>query len=84
MATKQNRITSLPVTIEVDHRGVTVTDGPEDATFKQQVAAFKVRYQGKTGLPAGVIAACVVDVVTKKVVTTARNPLTLTQGKPTL
>ena len=77
------KVKSLPVTIEVDHRGVTVTDGPDDATFAQQVAAFKVRYQGKSGLPAGVVAACVVDLVTRKVVTTARNPLVM-NSKPTL
>lgn len=84
MATKPKRITSLPVTIEVDHRSAVVTAEPEDGTFKEQVAEFNRRYKSKTGLPNGVVAACVVDLVTRKCVSTVRNPLTLTQGKPSL
>jgi hypothetical protein len=79
------KIRSLPVTLEINMQyGVNVVDDPSDGTFPEQLAAFKKRYQSKAGLPSGVIAAFLVDGVTRKVVSTAKGPFTLTQGKPTI
>ena len=80
-AKKKKRITTLPVTIEVDHRGAFITR--QDGTRKEQLDDFKRRYLSKSGMPNGVIAAAVVDIAAKKVVSTIRGPMDLTQGKPT-
>ncbi len=80
MATKRKKLTSLPLTIEVDHRGAFITR--KEGTFKEQVADFNRRYKTKSGLPSGVIAAGVVDLVSRKVVSTVGSPFVL--DKPTL
>lgn len=78
------KITSLPVTVEIDHRGAAITYTTRTPVLIQ-VNDFKKRYKGPKGMPAGVFAAAVIDLAKRKVIiATVNNPLLLTQGKPSL